>query len=83
MSDTTTQYTVELDEHHKVWVRCTAAAPVPQKGQHPARTGTHEFAGMRIFHPDAQLKGTDDRVGWDEQYRCPHCRESWWVECDG
>ena len=69
--------TIERDEHGTAWVRCTSENPVCKK--------FIDIDGeqCRVYHPDAVVIGEDGSVGWDEHYECPHCRLSWWVECDG
>ena len=68
---------VERDERGTAWVRCTANAPCCKKFV--------DVAGeqCRVYHPDAKVIEEDCSVGYDEKYECPHCRLSWWVECDG
>lgn len=79
--DTGIQFVIEIDENMKPWVRCCAEAPILK--EHPAYKSMHNFAGLRIFHPDAVKVAYDGRVGDDTKYRCPHCQATWWVEIDG
>ena len=75
--DTETQYILELTVKGEPEVRCTKAHPCKLKHL-PVRNGT-----LRVFHPDAKVVSTDGSVGWDEQYQCPNCHLTWWVEIDG
>ena len=56
------------------WLRCTQEHPVRKK-----------FLDdwTRVYHPDAKVVNADCRVGYDENYECPHCKLTWWVETDG
>ena len=58
----------------KRWLKCTAENPCCKKLLDD---------GTRVYHPDAQVVSEDDTRGHDTQYQCPHCKLSWWVECDG
>lgn len=60
------------------WIKCSAASPQAE------RTAIVDGALCTVYHPDAKvIDMTDGSAGWDEEYECPHCRKTWWVECDG
>ena len=64
---------VETHTDGTVWIKCIAEEPKPGK----------KWAGLNVYHGDAKVVDTDGSSGWDEKYKCPHCGDSWWVECDG
>lgn len=58
------------------WIKCSAENPQKEK------SAIVEGVLCRTYHPDARIIDTSS-CGSDDEYECPHCKKSWWIEYDG
>lgn len=63
------------EENGRYWIACNEA------NQFQTKVVTIGDKTCHVYHPNAKIIG-ESWDGSDDQYKCPHCNKTWWVEYD-